>query len=425
MLLTKSNTIIIGQAATLLGFIINAIYLFLSGTLNIQNISICIILFTVVVNVLMLPLTIRQQKSSKMTQVMNPELQAIAKKYKNKKDNESMMRMQQEQQAVYAKYGISPMGSCLPLLIQMPILFAMYQVIWKIPAYVNSVKAIYIELVDKLLVTEGAQAFLEQFANSARVNFEKTGFVSNSVVDVLYNLKPANWTALAEQFPDLKDVIEATASKAEHVNSFLGINIADSPLSIIQSSWAQKAFLPIVVALAIPILAGLTQFLSTKLMPQPAAPDGGDDSNAMANSMKSMNTVMPLMSVFFCFTFSAGIGIYWVASAAVRTVIQLIVNKKMEKFDIDELVKQNMEKYNEKRKKKGLPEENISNQAKRSLKNMQNPAEESAEDQKARLDKRNADIKKSTDYYKNNSAKPGSLAAKARMVEQFNEKNQK
>ena len=109
--LTKSNVFIIGPVATLLGFIINALYLFLSGAFNIQNIGLCIILFTIVINVLILPLTIKQQKSSKLTQVMNPELQAIAKKYKNKKDQASMMKMQEEQQAVYAKYGISPMGS--------------------------------------------------------------------------------------------------------------------------------------------------------------------------------------------------------------------------------------------------------------------------------------------------------------------------
>ena len=90
--LTKSNVFIIGPVATLLGFIINALYLFLSGAFNIQNIGLCIILFTIVINVLMLPLTIKQQKSSKLTQVMNPELQAIAKKYKNKKDRVCKIR---------------------------------------------------------------------------------------------------------------------------------------------------------------------------------------------------------------------------------------------------------------------------------------------------------------------------------------------
>lgn len=422
MLLTKSNTFIIGPVAVLLGFILNGLYMFLHGAFGIENISICIILFTFVVNILLLPLTIKSQKSSKMTQVMNPEIQAIAKKYKNKKDNESLMKMQQEQQAVYAKYGVSTMGTCLPMLIQMPILFAMYQVIWKVPAYVSSVYNIYSELVNKLLSTAGAQEFLSNFATAARVDFEKSGFVSNTIVDVLYSFTPANWTELAEKFPDLSNLIESTATKTAHVNSFLGgINIADSPMSIIMDSWKEKAIIPIIVALAIPVLAGVTQWLNTKLMPQAT---GNNDENAVSSSMKTMNTVMPLMSVFFCFTFSVGIGIYWVASSVVRSIIQVIVNKQMDKMDIDDLVKQNMEKYNKKREKKGLPPERISNQAKANLKNLKNPVVEDEKTIQTRNEKRLADMKKSTEYY-NNTAKPGSIASKARMVEQYNEKNKK
>ena len=422
MLLTKSNTFIIGPVATLLGFIMNGIYMFMNGVFSIENIGLCIIIFTFVINILMIPLTIKTQKSSKMSQVMNPELQAIAKKYKNKKDQESMMKMQQEQQALYAKYGVSPMGSCLPMLIQMPILFALYQVIWKVPAYVSSVYNIYTELVNKLLTTTGAQEYLSQFATLARVDFEKQGFVADTIVDILYSLTPANWADLAVQFPELSTIINETASKAEHINSFLGINIADSPMSIIMSGWSEKDFLAIFVAIAIPVLAGVTQWLQTKLMPQ--APSTGNEENAMASSMKTMNTVMPLMSVFFCFTFSTGLGIYWVAGAVVRCIIQVIVNKQMDKVDIDTLVKENMEKYNAKREKKGLPPERISNQAKANLQNIKNPVVEDESTIKAKSEKRLADIKASTDYY-NNTAKPGSIAAKARMVQQYNEKNMK
>lgn len=144
----------------------------------------------------------------------------------------------------------------------------------------------------------------------------------------------------------------------------------------------------------------------------------------MNSSMKTMNTMMPLMSVFFCFTFSTGIGIYWVASSAVRCVIQLIVNKRMEKVDIEEMVKQNMEKYNEKRVKQGLRPENISGQAKKNLKNLQNPVVEDEEAIRNKNEKRLQSMKDSTEYY-NKAAKPGSIASKARMVEQYNEKNNK
>lgn len=382
MLLTKSNAFIIGPFATVLGFIMNGIYLFLDGALGIQNIGICIILFTVIVNLLLLPMTIKTQKSSKMMQVANPEIQALQKKYKNKTDQASQMKMYEEQQALYAKYGISMSGQCLPLLIQFPILLAMYQVIWKIPGYISSVYNIYTELVNKLLTTSGAQEFLTQYASQGRVDFEKSGFVADTIIDVLYNFTPANWTELADKFPGIADVINSTAENVRHINYFLGINIADSPMSIIQTGWSEKDFLAIIVALAIPILAGLTQFLSTKLTPQQSS-NTGTEENTMTSSLKTMNTIMPLMSVFFCFTFSVGIGIYWVAGSVVRCVIQVIVNRQVSKIDVDELVKKNLEKYNEKRAKQGLPPDRISGQAKANLKNLKNPVVEDEEADKS------------------------------------------
>lgn len=421
MLLTKSNWFIIGPVATLLGFVMNGIYMFLDGVLSIQNIAVCIILFTIIVNVLLLPLTIKQQRSMKIQTVMNPELQALQKKYKNKKDQASMMKMQEEQQALYAKYGVSMMGSCLTLIIQMPILLAMYQVIWKIPAYITGVYNVYTDLVNKLMTTSGAQEFLQQFATQARISFDKVGFTNNTIVDVLYNFRPDNWSELAAKFPAISDVVNATATTTEHINSFLGINIADAPWAIIQKG-TENGILPIVVAIAIPVLAGLTQYLSTKVMPQQEQQP--NEENTMANSMKTMNTVMPLFSVFISFTLSAGLGIYWIANAVVRTIIQIIVNKKMEKIDIDEMIKQNVEKYNEKRKKQGLPPERISNQAKANLRNMKNPEVDDEEAMQAKKEKRLSDMKQATDYY-NNTAKPGSIAAKARMVQQYNEKTMK
>lgn len=424
MLLTKSNMFIVGPFATLLGFIMNGIYLFLDGALGVQNIGICIILFTAIVNLLLLPMTIKTQKSSKMMQVANPEIQALQKKYKNKTDQASQMKMYEEQQALYAKYGISMSGQCLPMLIQMPILFAMYQVIWKIPGYISSVYNVYNELVNKLLTTSGAQEFLQQYATQARIDFEKSGFISDTIVDVLYNFTPSNWAELADKFPGIADLVNQTEKTVMHINYFLGINIADSPMSIIKNGWDEKNFLVIIIALAIPILAGVTQYLNTKLMPQQNNNSAAEE-NAMSSSLKTMNTIMPLMSVFFCFTFSVGIGIYWVAGSVVRCIIQIIVNKQTDKIDVDELVKQNLEKYNEKRAKKGLPPDRISGQAKASLKNLKNPVVEDEEIEKAKNEKRLENIKKSTEYYNNTSAKPGSIAAKARMVEQYNEKNMK
>ena len=155
MLLTKSTTFIIGPVATLLGYIMNGIF-WVQSQIGIESIGLCIILFTIVIYMLLMPLTIKQQKFSKLQSKMNPELQAIQKKYKDKRqDQAAMMKMNEETQAVYQKYGVNPMGSCLQLIIQMPILFALYRVIWNIPAYVGTVKNAFLPLAQALIRAGG------------------------------------------------------------------------------------------------------------------------------------------------------------------------------------------------------------------------------------------------------------------------------
>ena len=141
--------------AIILGYLMDGIFVLLDK-MGIPNIGLSIILFTIVIYGCMTPLTIKQQKFSKLSAKMNPELQEIQKKYKNKKDNESMMAMNEETRAVYDKYGVSPTGSCLQLLIQMPILFALYRVINAMPAYVKQIKEAYFPLVDKLIGQVGS-----------------------------------------------------------------------------------------------------------------------------------------------------------------------------------------------------------------------------------------------------------------------------
>ena len=128
MVLTKAGSIL-GPIATVLGYVMDILFRFTSS-FGVFNVGLCIILFTIVMKTLMIPLTIKQQKTTKLMSVMNPEIQAIQKKYKGKSDQESMQRQNVEIQAVYEKYGTSMTGGCLPLLIQMPILLALYRVIY-------------------------------------------------------------------------------------------------------------------------------------------------------------------------------------------------------------------------------------------------------------------------------------------------------
>lgn len=133
---------------TLFGWIMQYIDLAVFKVFGIHNIGLCIILFTIIIYTLMIPLNAKQQKSSRLMSKINPEIQAIQAKYKGKKDNDSVMKMNAEQQAVYTKYGVSPFGGCLPLLVSMPILLVLYAVIREIDKYVPN------------LAQEGAEMFL-------------------------------------------------------------------------------------------------------------------------------------------------------------------------------------------------------------------------------------------------------------------------
>ena len=138
VVLTKAGSIL-GPIATLFGYIMDWLFKFTSS-MGIMNIGLCIILFTIIVKLILFPMTISQQKSSKLMSMITPEVQAIQKKYKGKRDQDSMMKQNAEVSAVYEKYGASPTGGCLQVLIQFPIILALYRVIYNIPAYVPSVR---------------------------------------------------------------------------------------------------------------------------------------------------------------------------------------------------------------------------------------------------------------------------------------------
>lgn len=420
----------LGPIASILGVIMDVLFR-ITSSFGVLNIGLCIILFTLVVKLIMFPLTIQQQKSSKLMAVMQPEIQAIQKKYKGKNDNESMMRMNVETKAVYEKYGTSMTGGCVQLLIQMPILFALYRVIYNIPAYVTSVKMYFMQVVyaitgvtDAGSLAEGSAAKLLQFAEAQNVNLNgmnKIGdlagvsgeALANKMVDVLYKLNPAQWVELAKEFPGAADIITNNYAAIEKMNSFLGINLAANPWQGITPN----------LAWIIPILAGISQWYSSKLM-MANQPSMSDEGSTQSQMMKQMNVTMPLMSVFFCFTFPAAIGIYWVATSVFQTIQQLSVNAYLNRIDVDEMIRKNVEKANKKRAKKGLPPQKVNVNYAENVKNLE---AETAKEEKMLQDKINLAKKQSSESsaYYNKNAKPGSMAAKANMVAMYNEKNEK
>ena len=435
LILTQSETFILGPVAKLLGYIMEGIF-FVLDLIGIPNIGLSIILFTIVIYILMMPLTIKQQKFSKLQSKMSPELQAIQAKYKNKKDEASLMAQNQETQAVYAKYGVSPTGSCVQLLIQMPILLALYKVIYAIPAYVGKVKEAFFPLVDKLIEQPKSAEFLQTFQNAGMYakqftneNFTNgvTTYVQNTYIDVLNKASTAEFLSISDKFPSLSGDVDNTLVLLDQYNNFLGLNMANSPSFMVKEAISSGAYILVAAALLIPILSAITQWINTKLMPQSNSNSGNEQADQMAASMKTMNMVMPIMSAFFCYTLPAGMGLYWIAGSVVRSIQQVIINKHIDKMDLDEVIKKNVEKREQKLKKYGIDPEKMNTYANMNTRNISSKANSVNNSSKAALsqDEKEAAMKKATEYYNSGNVKPGSIAAKANMVRQYNEKNNK
>lgn len=431
ILLTPYEGAILGPIAKLLGFIMDGIYMFMHNVFGVESVGLSIILFTIVIYTLMLPLTYKQQKFSKLSQAMQPELRAIQEKYKNKKDQASQMAMNNETQMVYDKYGVSPMGSCVQMLIQMPILFALYRVFYNVPAYITMVREKFVVIADEIMAYDGFSEIMSQIQKDFSVNTgSKFDFVisesntveqvRNYIIDVIYKVPSidslitpnADGEVYFTALDSVSNIIENGVETFHEFNYFLGLNISDTPWNIMMDNFQAKNFLMVFVALLVPVTSYLTQVFNIKLMSN--TNNANNQNDMMAQQMKTMNTMMPLMSLFFCFTLPVGLGIYWVVSAAYRCVQQVTINKMIKNMSLDDIVEKNKEKAKKKQEKRGVYENQIREAAAMKTRTIENKANigNYADDTKA-------------EAYQNEpkNYKAGSMAAKANMVREYNERN--
>ena len=438
-LLTPNSTPIFKYIVWILGKIMEGIF-FVLNQIGIPNIGLSIIFFTIIVNVCMIPLTYKQQKFSKLSLKMSPEIKAVQKKYEGKKDQESMMKQNAEIQAVYAKYGTSQTGSCVYLLIQMPILFALYRVIYQIPAYVTRIGNTFRVLADKIVsidngafITEnqGELQSVSQAVSMYSKNLAKENNLVNGIIDVLNRTSSMDMKVISEHYGLSDLTIEGNrilstldangniVSKGliDTYNSFLGLNIGNRPWDIMKQSFASHAYLIMIVAVLIPLISGFTQWLSVKLAPNQAQATTNDpQADSMAQSMKTMNTMMPLVSIWFCFTLPAGMGIYWIANGIARIVLQILMNKRIDKIDFDQLIEQNKEKSAKKLEKAQAMQAQMQNYANLNTRSIQS---------KASYVNKDASSDNSDESSKPARYATGSMAAKANMVADFNKRNSK
>lgn len=420
MYLTAYQGQILGPIARVLGWIMNGVYIGLSNVFGIKDIWVTIVVFTIIIYMALLPLTVRQQKFSILQQKIAPETKAIQKKYKGKRDQASMMAQQEEQQALYDKYGISPMGSCLQMIIQLPILFGLYRVIYNIPAYIDNVKGVFSGLASQIMSVDGYADVMQTIYKNAKINTVQVNFqttdptaMSNYIIDVLYKLGDSGWSALHTSFLTLTSAIDSTHSAMMGVNYFFNLNISETPWNLIKQGFFadQKDWGLVIVALLIPIASYFFQFLSMKLMPTAA----GAGSDQMEQQMKMMNTMMPLVSLVIGFTLPVGFVLYWIIGSVVRVIQQYFLNKHFEKMDLQQIIEKNKEKAEAKAAKRGARRDQIRNAATTNARrSLSSKAGISSEKQNA------------LNQAAENRARAGknSLAAKANRVQKFNN-NQK
>lgn len=358
MLLTKYGGAFMGPVARLMGVIFNALYNLFSN-FGIESIAVSVIVFTVLIRLLMFPLSVKQTRSSKIQEYLQPEFNKINRKYKGKKDQESLLAQQQETQELQKKYGISMTSGCLTSLIQFPIFMGLYYVIQNIPAYVTKVHDMYAGIAEAIIRTPGSYSYISKFAEAnklSRITSEVTKYATsmdaaylsskagkanvNAVIDILGKCNSSLFDKLSSHFGgEVASQISQNKGTIMHVNDFIfGINLTETP------GWHLS------VLMLIPIASLVFQFLSMIVMPMSATGDAQQD--AQMKSMRRMTFIMPIFSFIITVNVPAGLGLYWATSALISFLITYFTNLYYKHKDMSVIVEKQRRKAEKKNAKK-------------------------------------------------------------------------
>ena len=348
MILTQATGIIMGPITWLLGTIFNAIYN-LFFTMGVESIALSIVLFTIFVRLILFPFNLKTTKSSKIQQHLRPEFNKITKKYKGKRDQQSMIAQQRETRELQEKYGIKMSQGCLTALIQLPVFIGLYNVIQNVPAYVFRVRELFKPIAIEIFKSANSSSVISQFAaeQKLRLTTKAVEFASatsatsgtgkaglNYIIDVLYKCNTDQLTKLGEKFssnPEVANLISEKSQSISNVNHFFfGINLSEAP------------GLKLSIALIIPIVAFLCQFLAMKVTPMQETGDPQQD--AQMRTMRKTMYIMPIFSFFITAISPAGLGIYWATSAFVSFLITVLTNIYYDHADMDAIIEKQQAK---------------------------------------------------------------------------------
>ena len=420
MFLTQSGGFIIKPISRLLGAILSLLYRGLNA-IGVESIGIAIILFTLIVRLIIFPLMYKQNRSSKIMSMIQPEINKATKKYRGKTDQQSMMEVQRITKEIQSKYGVSMTSGCLTSLIQLPIFLALYRVIQNIPAYVPKVYDMYKPIAvaiqnntkaQEALTTVTADAGKQVALAMNSIDYHNT----NTVIDVLANFSEKMWNNLANALGNTGDVVNAmfvnnNVDNINHVNNFFGLNLTEVPGFVFRA------------AIIIPILSLIFQFLSMKVTNVQTSDD--PTQQATMGTMKTMMYIMPIFSFFVCVNVPCGVGLYWAVGAFISFITTICTNAYFKHCDMDKILEKSMAKAakkNAKKKKKNK---------KSFMEKMQEAAygqasSSSSDERKVENGVKNASLKS----YSSNTMKSGndagtkyragSLASKANIMQNYN-----
>ena len=349
--LAQTTNFILKPLAWLFSFVIDVIYNGIVAMTTVNALGITIILFTFITRTLLFPLTLKQQRSTRKMQRLQPKVQRIQDKYKNKKDPESTRMMQLEINDLYKENKTSPFSGCLPMLIQLPIIFVLFEVLRNLSFYITGYGELVDQLTNQVIAIPDYQSLLQnnfQDVIKTLQNFDITTF--DSVKDLLAHLTMTQWN----QFYELTNLganaeFVNLVNETQALNSFIGFNLTETAgLSFPGIIW--------------PIVAGVTTWLQSYIMTKAndkrTIAAGGDPKKSNNQTMKTMNIIFPFMTAFFVVTMPLGIGLYWIAGNFFSIAQQLIVDKIVDKEEYKQALERKRE-LEEKRRPKEIARSNI------------------------------------------------------------------
>lgn len=318
---------IVGPFADLMGKVYNLLFELLHSNTSAGSLGLAIIIFTLIVKLILFPLMVKQQKSSFKMQALQPELMKIRKKYEGKTDQMSQQRMAFEMQEFQKKNGVSMVSGCLPMLIQLPILYALFYLFQNAYVYVDVIGHNYTDIANAIvnipvsLRMEVFQPFAREFANAYKnVAIIKDGIDMgqvNEVVMLVNYLKPDDWNVILQNLGDAGSSLVPLLATKSSIETFLTIPLV---------SKAGLHFPGIII----PIAAGTTTWLQSKIMMM-MNPQNSDTGNPAAAMTKSMLYTMPIMMGVFAINMPAGLGLYWTISNLFGILQQVILSKHYKK----------------------------------------------------------------------------------------------